>query len=285
MPNHPHRLAEWFGFPLDDTSDKAVAFRESHRCPFTPDGSPCIKRTRLLDHPFGVCSVEYAPHGVLALCPNRFLEGHKVFRDIAQDYFGTVDNLLLFSEVHIPRAAHLGRFDYVLARHAPLSSKILDFVAIEFQAAQTTSTGHLVQAVKDYLAGAPQAHYKFGINWADIWKRSLIQALLKGMAVEAWGTAVYWVVQKPIYANLAPRYGLPLPEEEMASSAHGAIRFALYDLIWRGQALRLQGPQWLSFTSVELLDAVQHRVHLPTREQMLEHLQRLLRRPTLTLHW
>lgn len=284
MPKHPHRLAEWFGFPLSDTSDKAEECRKRYCCPFALDSSSvCVKRTRLLAHPFGVCSVEYAPHGVLALCPNRFLEGHKVFRDIAQHYFGTVDNLLLFSEVRIPHAAHLGRFDYVVARHAPLSSEILDFVIIEFQAAQTTSTGHLVKAVKDYLAGTPQHHYAFGINWADIWKRSLIQALLKGMAAEAWRTAVYWVVQKPVYDNLARRYGLPLSDEGTLEDE--AIRFALYDLARNGPAICLQGPQWLSFSSAELLDAIQHRVRLPKREQMLEHLQRLLHRPTLDLQW
>lgn len=284
MPKHPRHLTEWFGFPVGVNTDEASSIRQSYQCPFVSGRPRCIKRTRLLPHPFGVCSVAYAPHGVLALCPYRFLEGHKVFRDIAQDYFGTLENLLLFAEVRIPGVGHLGRFDYVLVRHAPLSNEIVDFVAVEFQAAQTTSTGHLVQAVKDYLEeGKVKSYYPFGINWADIWKRSLIQALLKGMAVEKWQTAIYWVVQSPVYANLARRYGLPLPGE--ATSSDGAVRFALYDLVEEQDTIRLQGPQWLRFSSNALFHALQHQVRLPARDRILQHLQGLLQRPALLLRW
>jgi len=289
-PKYPHRLAEWFGFPIEVHSSEAMHYRQTHRCPFASGNPPCIKRTRLLPYPFGVCSVDFSPHGILALCPYRFLEGHQVFRDIAQHYFGTLDNLLLFTEVRVPGQSVLGRFDYILARHAPLSNEILDFVMIEFQAAQTTSTGALVQAVRDYLEGnlndASRGHYNFGINWADIWKRSLIQALLKGMAAEAWHSALYWVVQTPIYDNLAHRYGLPTAEQGISpEAAHKAVRFALYDLQREGEAIHLTGPQWLAFSIDDLFHALRHQIHLPERQEMLAHLQSLLRNPTLSLKW
>jgi len=289
-PKHPRRLAEWFGFPIEVRSPEAKHCRQAYCCPFVSGNPRCIKRTRLLPHPFGVCSVEFSPHGILALCPHRFLEGHRVFRDIAQHSFGTLDNLLLFTEVRAPGRSVLGRFDYILAQHAPLSNEILDFVLIEFQAAQTTSTGALVHAVRDYLEGnfndASRGHYNFGINWADIWKRSLIQALLKGMAAKAWHSALYWVVQTPVYDNLAHRYGLPTAKQGTSlATMHKTIRFALYDLQREGEAIHLVGPRWLAFSVDDLFDALRYQIHLPAREDMLSHLQSLLRNPTLSLKW
>jgi len=148
---------------------------------------------------------------------------------------------------------------------------VTDFVAIEFQAAQTTSTGHLVQAVRDYLQGldVTKHTYPFGINWADIWKRAFIQVLLKGMALEYWGKALYWVVQEAVYRNLAQRYKLPLPDEKLRSSEK-AVRFALYTL--------QQG---------KVFQALRYNVPLPDRNRVQEHLQILLQKTTISqqLRW
>ncbi len=278
-----YRPAEWFGFPVEDLSETAEKYRAEHLCPFRGDENKgtCVKKTRLLDHPFGVCSVEAGNHGILALCPHRFLEKRLVFRDVAKHYFGSTENLVLFSEVGVPGGKNLGRFDYVLVKHAPLSSRVIDFTIIEFQAAQTTSTGKLVQAIKDYLSkkyNIKEKSYSFGINWADIWKRSLIQALIKGMAGEYWQKALYWVVQDQIYCNLAERYGLPFPDSGIDSSgSKKAIRFALYNLRRTDGRIRLQGPKWLAFSVNDLFHALRHNVPIPHKEQMLEYLQKLLK--------
>ncbi len=291
---HSRHPLEWFGFSLDNTSEEAQISRNNRLCPFMQEvegqtSTPCVKRSRLLpDHPFGVCSVEYPPYGIMALCPYRFLEEGRVFRNIAEHYFGDLHNLVLFSEVSFPSSRHLGRFDYVIVQHAPLSRRVTDFVAVEFQAAQTTSTGHLVQAVKDYLQGSDvtKRTYPFGINWADIWKRAFIQVLLKGMALEYWGKALYWVVQEAVYRNLAQRYKLPLPDEKLRSSEK-AVRFALYTLQQGEGRASLQGPKWLSFDVDELFQALRYNVPLPDRNRIQEHLQNLLQKATISqqLRW
>lgn len=56
-------LAEVFGFPVNNRSDEAENVRQRHWCPFTD--SRCAKQSRLLDYPFGVCSVRYSIYGLL----------------------------------------------------------------------------------------------------------------------------------------------------------------------------------------------------------------------------
>ncbi len=280
-----HRPAEWFGFALEDTSEEAQRYRKNHWCPFLSEieGAPqsCVKRTRLLPHPFGVCSVEFDPHGILALCPHRFLaEKKRVFRDIATHYFGSEHNLVVLAEIQVPKAGHLGRFDYVIVQHAPLSDQITDFVIVEFQSAQTTSTGKLVQAVEDYLSGGLknlQQTYSFGINWADIWKRSLIQMLIKGMAVEHWGKAMYWVVQEQVYDNLSRRYGLPLPSQKREEPSQGRVRFALYDFEQQGNQFRLRKSQWLALSVEHIFQALRNNVPIPDLDQFQEYLQKTIK--------
>ncbi len=141
---------EVFGHPIDVRSEQAQADRERYWCPFMD--APCDKLSRLIDYPMGVCSVRYGDE-IIALSPRRFLQDNTVFYDIAEHHFGTRNDLLLFEEISVPKAQHLGRFDYVMVKHKPLSREIEDFVAIEFQTGQTTSTGRLVQALKDFQRG------------------------------------------------------------------------------------------------------------------------------------
>jgi len=114
-------LAEVFGFPLNSRSAEAEEARRRHWCPFTH--SRCAKQSRLLDYPFGVCSVQYGAD-ICAICPRRFEERGalpgtpKVLEEMARHYFGDINNVVAFSEVGLP---NIGTIDYVLARHAPIS--------------------------------------------------------------------------------------------------------------------------------------------------------------------
>ena len=180
----------------------------------------------------GVCSVQYGEQ-VVALSPRRFLQDNAVFYDIADHCFGGLNDLLLFEEVSIPGARHLGRFDYVMVKHRPLSSEVEDLAVIEFQTGQTTSTGHLVAALEDFMGGADVrgASYGFGLNLADIWKRAFTQVLTKGIVLERWGHRVYWVVQEPIYQDFLGRYKLHGMSYE---PSHSTV-FTIYDLRRAGE--------------------------------------------------
>jgi hypothetical protein len=194
MAKHP---AEVFGYSFRAALDLPKKGRKKYWCPFTND--KCNKQSRLIKYPMGVCSVQYGDN-LVALCPRRFLQDNTVFKNIADHYFQTRNDLVVFSEIGL---AQTGTFDYVMVKHKPFSSEIEDFVVIEFQTGQTTGTGQLVKGLKDCLAGKniEGKSYGFGLNLADIWKRSFTQILNKGIVLENWGHKIYWVVQEPVYQN------------------------------------------------------------------------------------
>jgi len=278
MPRHP---AEVFGYPVDSQSKAAVQCRTNHSCPFL--GRRCNKQSRLIGYPMGVCSVEYDGDTV-ALCPKRFLQEKTVFVDIANHHFGGPDNLVLFNEVGVPGAPHLGRFDYVIARHQPLSSQIEDFVAIEMQTGQTTNTGHLVRALEDFMGGrqVTETTYGFGLNMADIWKRAFTQILTEGLVLERWGHKIFWVVQEPIFRDLEARYRLgALPY----NASHTTV-FALYDLRRAGDSYQLMQTRMMSSTVDGLFDAFRTNLQVPAKRRFVESLEKALKeavRPSLEL--
>jgi hypothetical protein len=215
----------------------------------------------------GVCSVQYG-HQVIALCPRRFLQDNIVFQDIADHHFNTRDNLLIFSEIGL---AGTGNFDYVMVKHKPLSSDIEDFAIIEFQTGQTTSTGKLVQALKDCLGGknVKEKSYAFGLNMADIWKRSFTQILNKGIVLERWGHKIYWVVQEPVYQNLLDRYNL---NGMRYHKGHSTV-FATYDLREKRGKYELYRTRIESSTIDNLFKAFRNNPNMPSKDVFVAKLK------------
>lgn len=215
----------------------------------------------------GVCSVQYG-HEVIALCPRRFLQDNIVFKDIADHHFNTKDNLLIFSEIGL---AGTGNFDFVMVKHKPLSSDIEDFVIIEFQTGQTTSTGKLVQALKDSLGGknVKGKSYAFGLNMADIWKRSFTQILNKGIVLERWGHKIYWVFQEPVYQNLLDRYSL---NGMRCHRGHSTV-FAIYDLRAKRGKHELYRTRIESSTIDNLFKAFRNNPNVPSKDVFVAKLK------------
>jgi len=258
--------SEIFGYPYSNTDSKATEVRAKHWCPFVD--KVCYKQSRLIDYPFGVCSAHVNDDEV-ALCPRRFLDGHTVFTDIAQHYFKTVNNILVFSEI---RLEDVGSFDFVMVKHKPMSAEIEDFVAIEFQTGQTTGTGKLVQGLKDYLEGksVTQKSYGFGLNLYDIWKRSFTQILNKGVIMENWRKKIYWVVQEPVYKYFEARYNL----QRLDFQPQHSTVFALYDLKPTGQVFRLGASRKISASMDQLFAAFRNNPNVPSVEKFLDALKR-----------
>jgi len=253
------RPAEVFGFLTSDSSPEALAARARYWCPFVDER--CNKQSRLIAYPMGVCSVEYNGEAI-AVCPRRFLQQKRVFENIADRYFGTRNDLILFSEVGLPT---IGTFDYVMVKHRPLSSEIEDFIAIEFQTGQTTGTGKLVQALQDVIKGEDISDrtYAFGMNTYDVWKRSFTQILNKGVVMEAWSKKIFWVVQAQLFQYLVNRYHLTNMD---TSLAHSTV-FALYDLQVQGNQLYLRAREVRSVSVDSLFKAFRTNPAIPAREQ------------------
>ena len=214
--------AEVFGNPVRSAPGRFKNARKKYWCPFVDD--KCNKQSRLIKYPMGVCSVRYGDE-TIALCPRRFLQANTVFKDIADHHFKTTNDLVVFSEIGLSQT---GTFDFVMVKHRPFSSEIEDFVVVEFQTGQTTGTGQLVKGLKEAIKGEDihGRNYGFGLNLADIWKRSFTQILNKGIVLENWGHKIFWVIQEPVYRDFLNRYNL----SGMGYDDKHTTVFAIYDL-------------------------------------------------------
>lgn len=270
-----NRPAEIFGYPIGNRSEEAENARRQHWCPFV--NSVCNKKSRLIDYPFGVCSVEFADK-ICAICPRRFEERgsleeiSRALEDITLHYFGGFDNVIPFSEVKLP---NVGTIDYVLVRHKPMKAEVEDFVPVEFQTDSTTGTGQVVQGLRDFVTGLDvrAQTYSFGMNTYDTIKRSITQLLNKGLVYEAWRTKCYWVIQEYIYANLVNRYGL---KQEGYAVEH-ASRFALYNLVQEDDKLTLTPIRFVSTTVDEVYQAMRNNSNLPNKDKFVNVLNKKLR--------
>ena len=268
--NSDKRPAEIFGYPIDNLTQAATEARQQHHCPFL--GQECSKQSSLVPYPFGVCSVEY--NGELrAICPHRFDQRASdqdvslVIRDIALDYFGNTDNIVVFPEVGL---SGVGKIDYLIIRHKPMKPEVDDFVAVEIQSDSTTGTGHLVQGMRDFVAGDAVRikTYKFGMNTYDSIKRTTTQLMNKGLVYEAWHTKCYWVMQEYLFTNLVKRYGLNL---DGVSEEH-ATRFALYDLVRKQDRLTLTPTRFVSSSVDAIYQAMRARGSVPSKDAFIRTL-------------
>jgi len=192
--------------------------------------------------------------------------------DIALHYFGDFDNTVIFSEVRLPK---VGNIDHVLVRHKPMKPEVDDFVSVEFQSDSTTSTGELVQAIRDFSEGHDinVRSYRFGMNTYDSIKRAITRLMNKGVVYEAWDAKCYWVIQEYIYANLVNRYGF---KSRGFSSSH-ASRFALYDLVPSGDSVTLQSTRIISTTVDQVYRAMRKNPGMPEKDEFVSRLNTKLR--------
>ncbi len=213
---------EIFGFPVEKQTKQAVQNSKKYFCRFL--NKKCDKQSRTIPYPMGVCSVNHSNCKPI-ICPHRFLENNLVFHDIAKNAFGSANNILLFSEVKLK---NVGNFDFVLVKHKPISSKIDDFCAVEFQSDSTTGTGKLVDALKDFIAGENvlENKYAFGLNTYNTIKLSYIQMLIKGQVMEKWDKQIYWVMQKYVFDNMINRFKL----KEMDFNKANKTKYFIYDI-------------------------------------------------------
>lgn len=242
---------EIFTFPVDNKSTLAKKSIKNYYCKFIDN--TCDKQSRLLKYPMGVCSVNHGNSKPI-ICPHRFLEDKIVFQDTANEIFGTTDNILLFSEVHL---SNVGSFDFVLVKHKPLSNKIDDFCVVEFQSDSTTGTGELVKALQDYMAGVNISNnkYKFGMNTYNTIKLSYIQMLIKGQVMEKWGKNIIWIMQNFVFNNMVRRFQLA----DLDYKKEDFTKYLIYDLKLTNKQYNLELIEKKSTSVSNLLKAFTHQ--------------------------
>lgn len=242
---------EIFSFPVENKSAEAKQAIKNNYCRFLED--KCDKQSRTIRYPMGVCSVNHSKTKPI-ICPHRFLENNIVFKDAAKSVFGTTNNVLLFSEVHL---SNVGSFDFVLVKHKPISNKIDDFCIVEFQSDSTTGTGELVKALKDFMKGIDvlENKYKFGMNTYNTIKLSYIQMLIKGQVMEKWNKNIVWVIQKFVFDNMAKRFKLI----DLDYNQQHCTKYFIYDLKKNRKVYKLHLVDKNSTTVSNLLRAFTHQ--------------------------
>jgi hypothetical protein len=176
---------------------------ETHWCPFLKD--TCRKQARgVEDGPFGVCSVKVSSTTPVVICPWRF-PPQTYEKDIIDLWgkatvAGNVRRLEQYRPPGISRS-----FDLVLAEVS--DSTVLDFALAEVQACDTTGTGDLVMAYKDWPTKGYLREANFGINWLNAIKRLSEQLLYKAGLAQYWSVRLYVVLQDVLFERFWNQYG------------------------------------------------------------------------------
>ena len=135
-------ISEIFGFGVDDQSEAAWRSRKSKLCPFR--GTKCTKTSK--EDPLGICSLSDGNEAA-AVCPVRFLENDRIFKDAARLAFGENVAIGIYPEVRIlkieaeaesERDRKIGKVDFLIGKIE--QGKIIDFAAVEVQAVYFSGT-------------------------------------------------------------------------------------------------------------------------------------------------
>lgn len=216
-----HRPAELFGYAVDNVSNEASEARQNYWCRFL--GTRCVKKSthHLLQGkgtPFGVCSVWHREKSMdnpvpNLICPKRFLQDEVIFEDAKSILRGPIHELRVIEEVHIAgekAPEDLGSVDWFVVNYDPQRKEIVDFYGLEGMAVSTTSTGRIVQAMLDALAGQSKQKYTYGINYRQVLSRMIVQLLVKGTAFQEWGKKYVWAIQDVLLRYMLRTYELTL---------------------------------------------------------------------------
>jgi hypothetical protein len=233
--NNNQPLAEVFGFPIYNQTERAIRYRENKLCPFNNIVSNCTKNS--IEFPLGVCSLNHKDKPVI-ICPIRFREDWKNISDAAAFIFEDKTTWTHVGEVRLKDkfGKSAGNIDYVLVAYDD-KGRVLDFGSLEVQSVYIS--GNLTGPFLSYLE-EPTADF----TWRQAFKypkpdylsssrkRLVPQIIAKGSILNQWKKKQAVVLQTAFF-NTLPR----LPEVDKADAD---FAFFLYDLVLIKQQKRLE---------------------------------------------
>lgn len=219
-------LAEVFGFPIDNESERAKRYRDNKLCPFNNIVSNCTKNS--IEFPLGVCSLHHKGKSVV-ICPIRFREDWSIISDAAGFIFDKKATWTHVGEVRLKdkHGKSAGNIDYVLVSYDD-KGRVVDFGSLEVQAVYIS--GNLTGPFTAYLENPSP-----GFTWNQAFKfpkpdylsssrkRLIPQIIAKGSILKQWKKKQVVALQTSFY-NTLPE----LPEFDKAESD---FAFFLYDLV------------------------------------------------------
>lgn len=219
-------LAELFGFPINNTSDKSKRYREQRLCPFNNKVPNCTKDKA--NDPLGVCSIHHGKNKVIT-CPVRFREDWIIVENAARFFFGEGKKWTSMTEIKLTDRNGLaaGNIDFVLVAYDE-HGRLQDFGSLEVQGVYIS--GNLRNPFSEYMKDpSPDFQWKAGYNYpkpdylSSSRKRLIPQMLYKGGIFHSWGKKQAVALQKAFFETLP---SLPKVTVEKAE-----IAWFLYDLI------------------------------------------------------
>ncbi len=219
-------LAEIFGFPINNLSERAKRYRDNKLCPFNNIVSNCTKNS--IEFPLGVCSIHHKGDPVI-ICPIRFREDWNIISDAASFIFDNKSTWTHVGEVRLKdkHGKSAGNIDYVLVSYDD-KGRVLDFGSLEVQAVYIS--GNLTGPFTAYLEDP-----SLSFTWDQAFKspkpdylsssrkRLIPQIIAKGSILKQWKKKQVVALQTSFY-NTLPE----LPEFDKAESD---FAFFLYDLV------------------------------------------------------
>lgn len=196
----PLQIGEVFGH--DTAVPTSATERKSGQCPFR--NSPCTKGG--ISNPLGICSYT---EGRLAtvVCPVRFHEGQRVFRDAARIAFGLGKQCVAVPEVRVLevisglKKKKIGKVDFLLVLVE--DGEAVDFAALEIQAVYIS--GKTIRPAFDHYLDSGEL-LDSGKRRTDFRssgpKRLMPQLSLKVPIFRRWGKRFFVVVDSTFFAEL-----------------------------------------------------------------------------------
>lgn len=227
MPSHP--LAEVFGFPAGNFSEKAQRYRNLKLCSFNNRVPNCTKDS--IQRPLGVCSVSSRTGDVTITYPVRFRQEWLIAEDAAKFFFSEGTRWTSLSEVRVRdrSGAVIGNIDIVIVAFDD-KDRVVDFGSVEVQAVYIS--GNIRNPFEQYMENPLENH---SMIWpsrlfprADYLsssrKRLLPQLLTKGGILNSWG-------KKQVVA-LDRQFFRTLPALDAVSREDAEIAWMIYDLAY-----------------------------------------------------
>jgi len=226
MPRQP--LAEVFGFPIDNQSEKAIRYRDKRLCPFNNKVPNCTKDKA--NDPLGVCSVAEGDRLAIT-CPIRFREDWLIAEDAAAFFFPPEAKWTSLVEVKLrdKNGQPAGNIDVVLVSYDD-RGRVTDFGSCEVQAVYISGN---VRRPFEYFMGdqtgrsnmdwSGQTNYPSPDYLSSSRKRLAPQVLFKGGIFKTWGKKQAIAIHRGFF-NTLPQLTEVAPEES-------DLAWLVYDLL------------------------------------------------------
>lgn len=260
-------ISEIFGRGVLDISPEASAIRKAKQCPFR--GTKCTKSSKT--DPIGICSLSDDKEAAV-ICPVRFLEGDRIFRDAARIAFGSNCEIGIFPEVRILRILEdkksgtkkIGKVDFLIGKIE--GEKIVDFAALEVQASYFS--GKEIRSAMNYFLRHNRLDTAISDRRPDFrssaQKRLMPQLQLKVPVFRRWGRKFFVVVDSQFFRSL--------PKFKTTSPSNSEIVWLNYPIALIGKNYSMGDPDIAGTHWEEVVTSLREGI-APEPVEIFEELQ------------